>query len=176
VSRRARGITRDITEQKQAEAALREREERYRTLFQTMAQGVVYQSPDGTIEFANRSAEAILGLSLDQLQGRTSCDPKWRAVREDLSEFPGDEHPAMMALRTGKPVHEVVMGVFHPGHQAHRWLLVNAVPEFLPGEVRPRRVYTTFSDITERKRMEQADLVRTNAPPPTDPFLRPEHE
>ena len=41
---------------------------------------------------------------LFSLQGRTALDPWWRALHEDGSDCPGDEHPSMIALRTGVPV------------------------------------------------------------------------
>jgi len=139
-----------------AEAALRQSEETYRALFETMAQGVVYQGPDGRILSANPAAERILGLTLEQMQGRSSLDPRWRAIREDGSDFAGDRHPAMESLRTGKPVSGVMMGVFLPTQDEYRWILVDAVPEFLPGETRPHRVYATFTDVTERRKAQAA--------------------
>jgi len=55
-------------------SALEESEGKYRTLFETMSQGIVYQNADGAIISANPSAQRILGLTLDQMQGRTSID------------------------------------------------------------------------------------------------------
>ncbi|MGB3211404.1 MAG: PAS domain S-box protein [Desulforhopalus sp.] len=128
----------------------------YHNLFLTMSQGIVYQSADGRITSANPSAERILGLTLDQMQGRTSMDPKWRTLREDGSEFPGSEHPAMQALATGQPVLGTVMGVYQHNRDQIRWLMVDAVPEFRKGEDQPWQVYTAFTDITERKKVEAA--------------------
>ncbi len=142
-----------ITKRKQAEAMIRESEERYRTLFSTMAQGVVYQSADGKIIRANPAAERILGLSLDQMQGRTSIDPRWRAITEDGSPFPGDQHPSMVALRTGEPVHGVTMGVFNPSTESYNWILIDAIPLSEHGE---SVVYTTFTEITGQKQIETA--------------------
>ena len=162
---RTTGIAADAAEHSHAAVSLAASEERFRSLFETMAQGVVYQDAQGEIVAANPAAQRILGLSLDQMQGRTSSDPRWRTLHEDGSPFPGDTHPAMTALRTGRPVHDVVMGVFVPAADQYRWLSVNAVPLFAPGSPAPYQVYTTFDDITERIQGEallyaQRDLAR----------------
>ncbi len=133
----------------------RENEIRFRNLFLTMAQGVVYQAADGRITAANPAAERILGLSLEEMRGLTSVNPRWRTIHEDGSDLPGTEHPAMVALRTGKPVYNTIMGVFHPGENRHRWIIVNAIPQFRPNESAPFEVYASFTDITERKLMEE---------------------
>ena len=147
---------RDITEQTQVRTAHRESEEKYRTLFQTMAQGVVYQDAQGRIVSANPAAERILGISVGEMLERDSEDPKWAAIHEDGSEYPGEEHPAMVALATGREVRDVIMAVFNPQRGEHRWINISAVPQFRPGEDGPHRVYASFTDITDRKRTEDA--------------------
>ncbi|MCP4396028.1 MAG: response regulator [bacterium] len=149
-------IGHDITERKQAEEALQKSEEKHRTLFETMALGVVYQDARGNIISANPAAERILGLTLDQMQGRTSFDPRWKAIHEDGSDFSGETHPAMIALKTGKRVINSIMGVFHPNEEKYHWIDICASPEFKPGKTGPYQVYTTFSDFTERKEAEKA--------------------
>ncbi len=148
------GIATDITSRKRAEEALRESELHFRTLFQTTTFGIVSQDREGKIVMANSAAARILGLGERQLVALTSDDPRWRAIYEDGSPSPGHTHPATVALRTGKPVSGVVMGVWNPVLDSHVWLLVNAVPEFRPGESGPFRVWVTFEDITDRKRAE----------------------
>ena len=149
-------IGRDVTAQVEARRALAESELRHRRLFESMPQGVVYQAADGRITAANPAAQRLLGLTLDQLQGRTSADPRWRAVREDGSDFPGEQHPSSVALATGRAVHDVVMGVFNPADDAYRWIVVDAVPLLHPGEDRPYEVFTTFNDVTEKRKADAA--------------------
>jgi PAS domain S-box-containing protein len=144
----------DITARKMAESALRESEEKHRRLYETMAQGVAYQDANGSIITANPSAERILGLPLCQMVGKTSMDCIWKSIREDGSDLPGDEHPAMVALRTGQPVGPRVLGVFNPKKNEHSWLSVTAIPLFQPGESAPAQVYATFEDITEQRKAE----------------------
>ncbi|WP_168061666.1 ATP-binding protein [Candidatus Manganitrophus noduliformans] len=150
-----RAAQEEIAERKRVEGSLRQSEEKYRNLFETMAQGVVYHNAWGKIISVNPAAERILGLTLDQMPGRTSFDLSWRAIHEDGSHFPEESHPAIVALKTGKAVRNVVMGIFHPREEAYRWININAVPQFHPGEEKPYQVYTTFDDITERKRGEE---------------------
>ena len=50
--------------------------------------GKVYQNANGEINDANPAAERILGLTLEQLQGLTSIDPRWNSIHEDGSDFP----------------------------------------------------------------------------------------
>ncbi|MFO8091003.1 MAG: PAS domain S-box protein [Desulfatiglandaceae bacterium] len=148
--------TRDVTNRKLAEEALRESEEKHRRLFDTMAQGVIYQAADGAIISANPAAERILGLSFDQMRGKTSIDPRWKMIRENGSAVPGTEHPAMIALRTGQTIGPVTRGVFHPEKNTHVWLSIIAIPLFRPGETAPFQVYATLEDITGRKQQEEA--------------------
>ncbi|MFH0783283.1 MAG: PAS domain S-box protein [Pseudomonadota bacterium] len=145
----------EIVERKRSEEALRASEEKHRRLFETLTQGVVYQGANDEIISANPAAQRILGLSLDQLRGKTSMDPRWRAIREDGTELPGQEHPSMVALRTGKPVERFVMGVMKPQENAHTWISVTAIPLFQPGDTKPFQVYATFDDITAQRRAER---------------------
>lgn len=122
----------------------------HETVISTMAEGVVVQSSSGEIRLANPAALSILGLTLDQIKGKTSVDPDWHSLREDGSPFPGDEHPAMVALRTGQSVNDVVMGVARPDG-SRRWIKINARPVFKNGLECPSEVVVTFADITAER-------------------------
>lgn len=145
----------DIIERKKDEEASKKSEGKYRTLFDTLLYGAVYQDENGEIISANPAAENILGISLDQMKGRTSMDSRWKSIHQDGSDFPGETHPAIVALRTGKPVTNIIMGVFHPKKEEYRWININAVPQLKQGEKKPFQVYTTFEDISESKKVEE---------------------
>jgi PAS domain S-box-containing protein len=146
----------DISDRVQALRALTESEKRYRSLFETMTQGVIYQDAGGGIIDANPAAQSILGRSLEEMTGRSSVVPLRSAGPGRDEELPGDRHPAMAALATGEPVLGVEVGVFNPREEEHRWIRINAIPQFRPGEDRPHQVHTTFEDITARRKAETA--------------------
>lgn len=142
----------DITKQKQVEQELQISEEKYRTLFETTAVGVVYQAADGSFISANPAAERILGHSFEEMRGETSQSPIWEIIREDGSAASGKDHPAMISLQTGKPCGPVIFGVKKPKTTEYVWISIIAIPLFHPGESKPYQVYTTFQDISaERK-------------------------
>jgi len=114
-----------------------------------MLQGVVVHDSTGAIAYANPRALEILGLTLDQLQGRTSFDHRWRTIREDGSDFPGEAHPAILALKSGKVVRNFMMGVYHPEKERYSWLCVNAVPVIDKTSNVVSHVFTTFDDHTD---------------------------
>ena len=146
----------DITERKKTEEGIRLSEQRYRSLYEAISGGVVVQDQNGSITDANDTACEILGLTRDQMQGRTSTDPNWHAIHEDNSPFPGDQHPAMITLRTGKALQNVVMGVFHPNTNQYRWIIINSEPIIDAETKKVTAAVTTFVDITDLKKAEDA--------------------
>ncbi|PKL81903.1 MAG: hypothetical protein CVV24_12910 [Ignavibacteriae bacterium HGW-Ignavibacteriae-3] len=162
-------IVRDITEKKKTDILIKETELRYRHLFEAMAQGVVYQDSEGNIISANPAAYRILGLSDNEFIGRLSIDPKWRSIHKRDPNFEGDEHPSILALQTGKRVSNITLRVYHPKDKSHRWIILEAVPEFRENETIPHRIFTTFTDITEQKltldelKKSQENLKELNA-------------
>jgi PAS domain S-box-containing protein len=128
---------------------LAQSEERYRSAVSVLSEGIVMHAADGSIVASNAAAADILGLTEQQLHGRDSFDPRWRAVREDGSEFRGEDHPAMVTLRTGQPQTEVVMGVHRPTGDL-RWITITSKPL-----IENKGVVVSFTDITERRTAEQ---------------------
>jgi PAS domain S-box-containing protein len=149
----ATGIVRDISARKRSERALLESEQRHRSLVAAVAEGVVLQDATAAIVMCNEHAAGMLGLGMEQLMGARSIDPRWRAVHEDGSRFPGETHPAMYTLRTGVPQFDVVMGVQKPDGVL-TWISINTQPLIKAGQALPDGVVSSFRDISERKQTE----------------------
>ena len=138
-------IIQDITEEKAREA-------RHGLVLENISSGLVIQDSTAKIIEYNSAALTILGLTKDQLLGRTSMDPCWKAIREDGTEFSGETHPAVVALRTGKKIIDTTMGIQLPSGES-RWLRINAIPfnriSSLGNEKKSERnVQVAFTDIT----------------------------
>ena len=146
----------DGTEYHEAELKIRQSEKKkYRHLFETMSQGVIYQDTSGQVISANTAAQQILGMTLEQLQKRFSNNLHNRAIHEDGSVFNNDQHPSAIALKTGQAVLavlNVVMGFFNALEGDYRWTRVCAMPQFEAGEALPFQTYITLNDITELKK------------------------
>jgi PAS domain S-box-containing protein len=150
-----------IQSSEHAERALREKEELLRVVISSLTEGVTVQDARGVLWLANAAAERLFGLSAPDLKGRDSSDPRWGAVRLDGTPLPGEQHPPMVALRTGRPQLDQVMGIQQP-EGPRVWLSVNAQPLFEPDGRTVAGVVSSFFDITERIRGEEerARLLR----------------
>lgn len=141
----------------------RESEKKFRMLFERMSQGVIYQDDNGRITEANFAAEKITGYNLEQMKESDFFNPgPWVNIGDDGSLITGEEHPAFTALRTGLPVTDRIMGIFHQRTDEFIWLLLDAVPQFRNEEYRPYQVFTAFTDITELK-VTEMELKRAKA-------------
>lgn len=150
------GSAREVTAQMRTAEALQASEARHRLLVETMRQGVVHHAADGSIVALNPAAERILGRPRETFIGSDPDREEHNTIREDGTIFAGPDHPSSVALRTGQPVHGVVMGVYNWERREYRWISVDAVPLHRPGESLPYEAYTVFEDITERRRTDTA--------------------
>lgn len=127
--------------------------ERIDTLINGLHVGVLVQGPGSEILFCNNAALTMLGLDWDDLEGKSSftdCD----IIQEDGSPFPLSAHPVSRILATKKAVANIIMGVYRRATKDRVWVLVNAEP-LLDDKGEVKEVISSFSDITERKAIEE---------------------
>jgi PAS domain S-box-containing protein len=126
---------------------------------ENLAEGVVLQDENLKIIEFNSAALDVLGLTADQLLGKTSMDKDWRSIKEDGSPFPGSEHPAALALKTGEKQKDVIMGVHRPNSEL-RWIRINSTPIFIANQKNTSKTVTSFADVTAEK--NAATLIEKN--------------
>ncbi len=148
-----------IISKKGMENALRESEEKYRLLIDNLHTGVVVHGPDTAVIMANNYASQLLGLTSDQMKGKTAVDPGWYFINEDGSRVELNKYPVNIVLTTGEPLKDYVMGVVRPQTKDKVFTLINAFPEFDSGGVL-QKVVVTFSDISELEKL-QKELVES---------------
>ena len=148
-------FVRDVTQRKDSEEALKKSESLFRSLIANLTVGVLKQGTDGGVMISNNAALKMLGLTNEQLIGKTCFDPAWNIIHADQTPFPGEQHPVPVAIQTKKPVKNVIMGVYRPTTNERVWLLVNAEPAFNEiGEI--DHVICTIQDITDEFLLTQS--------------------
>lgn len=144
----------NITKSKRDQVEILESKQLIQSILQNVAIGILVQGPQSEMLESNKAALEMLGLTENQLLGKTSFDSSWRVIHEDRSNFKAEDHPVPKAIQLRKPVNKVVMGVFHYQLNDFVWLLVDAMPVF-NDEQELIYVVCTFNDITELKKAEQ---------------------
>src|SRR5436309_14467265 len=86
-----------------AKEALRASEERYGSVVAALAEGIVFMDADGRLQASNAGAERILGLTAEQIGGRSTLESRWGTAHEDGAPLPGDTPPLTVSPRTGGP-------------------------------------------------------------------------
>ena len=145
----------DVTEQRMALEALRESEERFRTLVRDLHVAVVLQDTEGRIQFANAAAYRMFHVPEGTASGKFPTDFGVLPLTEDGKDIPPEEWPLRKVLRTGLPVENGVLGLRRPASADILWAFGNVVPQ-LDSHGKVIRVISTFADITDMKNAERA--------------------
>lgn len=155
------GIVRDITERRQAEAALQERQARLASILDTVPEAIIVIDDRGLIETFSPAAERLFGYAAAEVTGRNVSMLMPSPYRE--------EHDAYLRRyqRTGERriigIGRVVSGLRRDGSVFPMELAVGEV------ELGGRRLFTGFvRDLTERQATErrlqelQAELLHVS--------------
>jgi formate hydrogenlyase transcriptional activator len=137
----------DITDRKQAEAALRKSERELRTIIETIPAFVVSALPDGSVDFLSQSLLDYTGVSREQWLGWG-----WRDIAhpEDADRV---VNKWRVALAGGEPLEVEVR--YRRADGEYRWYLGRQVPlRDDRGDI--VKWYGTLHDIEDRKQVEAA--------------------
>lgn len=124
-------------------------EAEYQAVIRSMSEGVVVHEMDGRIRSANPAAERVLGLTLDEMTGRTPMSPGWQLTDEDGVPVDPGTVPSEVTARTGLPTQRV-LGV-RRGNGERAWLEVRADPLRQLGTEALQGVVATFADISAER-------------------------
>jgi PAS domain S-box-containing protein len=128
---------------------------KYEAILSALHEGIVIQNTDGKVQSANQSAQSLLGITLDQMLKLDFMDPIWLAIHEDGSSMSSEEQAPMIALKTGIPFVNQLMGIKrHDGSVA--WLRISAQPLFAAGNKELTGVVSSFFDITSSRKAKAA--------------------
>ncbi|MGE0021896.1 MAG: PocR ligand-binding domain-containing protein, partial [Draconibacterium sp.] len=153
------GAFQDISQQKREAELLKQSEEKFRLLYENMAEGVFFQSADGKLIDINSAGLKMFGISKEQFLERTSYHPEWNVVDEHSNLLSPGQFPSELAINTGKEIQKTI-GVFNPARKSFSWLMVNAKPQFNGNSEKPSHVFVTMHDITDIKLKEAVNNSR----------------
>ncbi|EKD81151.1 MAG: PAS/PAC sensor hybrid histidine kinase [uncultured bacterium] len=138
---------------RKTEMELRQSEEKYRLLINNIAAGLVVHAPDSSILFANSAAASLLGISLEQLTGKTSMDPAWHFLNDDTTTMKLCDYPVNRVIASGNGFHGQIVGINRPDLENRFWVLCTAFP-VKDSNGNLEQIVITFTDITPIKQAE----------------------
>jgi PAS domain S-box-containing protein len=148
----------DITERRQAKEALRRERDLIARLMDTSPISITMVNHRGEIIFANDRAEEVLGLTRDEITGRTYDMPDWHITDVNGGPFPPEALPFQRVMTTKAPVYDVRHAIEWADGQ-RRLLSINGAPVLdESGEV--DRVIFAIEDITEQVREEEERVAQ----------------
>ena len=137
--------------------ALKQKENEYHDLIENLPVGVVVHAPDTSILLSNSMASKLLGLTAENMSGKTAADTAWQFLNEDGSKMPLVEYPVNRVLSSGEAIRRQNLGIRLPDVAEVTWVLCDAHP------VRDARgamlhIVVTIIDVTERRKAESEYL------------------
>jgi PAS domain S-box-containing protein len=139
-------VVRNIAERKQAEAQLRESEERYRRIVETATEGIWLIDENSITTFVNQKMADMLGCTVEEMEGQPLT-----AFMDEANYAAANEG----VKRRKRGITEQHEFCFRRKDGTEVWTLVSTNPIF-DQERHYQGALAMFTDITERKRAETA--------------------
>ncbi len=140
------GVATDITENRKAEKALQENEERYRELFENANDIIYTHDLAGNFTSLNRSGEKVTGFSRDEAASMNIIDvlaPEYVSIAQQMMvRKTDDKAPTVYEL-------EIIT-------KGHRRVRLEVSTRLIYQDGKPVGVQGVGRDLTERKRSEEA--------------------
>jgi two-component system sensor histidine kinase/response regulator len=147
------GISRDVTDARRAESALRVSEAHYRSVVTVLNVGIMVCDPQGVVLTCNPAAERMTGVQRGEWQGGGVIAPRWTVYRDDGSVMPIEETPPGRVLAGGPAQRDVLLRTRSASGELG-WFEVSAQPVRHPEDASLLAVVTLFSDVTRRKQLD----------------------
>jgi PAS domain S-box-containing protein len=151
-------VQRDTSGRKLVEQALRQSEQRFRSLIENALDIVMILEPEGTIAYVSPSVEKVLGYAVADLIGRSIHDfihPDDWSSTHDLGESPLRDR---LTCRISEP--EIQPPIeFRYRHYDASWRILEAVSQPFLDSTAKLRTIVNARDITERKRLDEIRLA-----------------
>jgi PAS domain S-box-containing protein len=141
-------VVRDITERKQADAALRESEERFRSIMENANDTILFVDSKGYIRFWNRKAEELYGYTPDEVLGK----PHSVLVPKRLQEIHNNWMEKFLSLDESAISGKIVEGIGERKDGSEFYVETSTALLKQEGET---YLVAILRDITERKQAEE---------------------
>ncbi len=146
-------VLHDISRQRAAMAALGGSEQRYRTMVESLNEGVMIFDGEARLKGVNLAAERLLGTTFEQMRRNRLGD--WQPVDVSGAPMPPHRIPIAEVLATGKAVRHALLGM-RLADGGTRWLDVNCEPLLDAASAAVNGGVLSMTDVTESRRVEEA--------------------